>query len=158
MGKFAKLDTKGFTLIELLIVIAIIAVLAGFVSFNYSTLISQFRVKTTIHQLSSTIQYAQLNAIANQQQIILIPANERAWSSGWKLLSMDHNTGEQTVLRQFINKHNDLKIALSAFPHAEQLQWQVDGLLQQNNGHFTISASGVSQQLIINKAGRVRSK
>ena len=149
---------QGFTLLELLVAITLLIIVASVACINYSPLINRIRVNTMSHQLTSIIQFAQLNALTYQQQMILTPYQQQNWSSGWKLFSTDQTTGQQTLLREFSNTHNNLHIQLAAFPQADKLQWQADGLLTQNNGHFTISLDSIQQQLIINKAGRIRTE
>jgi type IV fimbrial biogenesis protein FimT len=154
--------TKGATLFELLIVMAIFSVLAGMAFVSYPSVITQLRVNALKHQLIQSLQLARFSALSAGVRVMILPANdpqEKHWDQGWKLVALEESTGEKYMIQETVNKHKNITIQLAAFPSNENLQWEAEGILQQNNGHFTIAAKNnenIREHIIINKTGRIR--
>ena len=88
----------GFTAIELLVVVVIVAVLATLALPSFNTVVSRYRVRTAVEDLTATIYLARSEAIRRGGGVVLrkvtVPGctapEPRDWNCGW-LVFVDRN-------------------------------------------------------------------
>lgn len=76
---------SGFTLIELLIVVVILGVLAAVGTPSLQFLIANYRLKTAVTDLHTTLILARSEAIKRNDTVTLTPTSTSDWSMGWSL-------------------------------------------------------------------------
>ncbi|MFA4967691.1 MAG: prepilin-type N-terminal cleavage/methylation domain-containing protein [Candidatus Margulisiibacteriota bacterium] len=80
---------KGYSLIELVVVLSIIGIIAGFISFQFSGMTDQIKLQSSIKQIAADLRSAQMRAISehNDQEIVfsggryIVNGKERALPS-----------------------------------------------------------------------------
>lgn len=62
---------KGYSLIEIVLVICVIGIIAGFVSFQFSGITDQIKLQSSVRQIAADLRSAQMRAISehNDQEI-----------------------------------------------------------------------------------------
>lgn len=150
---------RGMTLFELLLAISVVALLAGLSCLVWPQMINTLKINQLQRQLAQTLQQARLNALSTGDSVMVVPLDVQGWSRGWKLVRVEAETQHAEVLQQYRNPYPTTHITLTAFPRSDRLAWEANGLLQQNNGHFTIAAGSddnLTANIIISKVGRIR--
>ena len=63
---------KGYSLLELVLVVCLIGIIAGFLSFKFSGITDQIKLQSSARQILSDLQSAQMKAVSghNDQEII----------------------------------------------------------------------------------------
>lgn len=88
-------NNSGFTLIELLIVVVILGVLAAVGTPSLQFLIANYRLKTAITDLHTTLILTRSEAIKRNDIVTVTPVNASDWSLGWSV-----QYGSQVVATQ----------------------------------------------------------
>jgi len=86
---------KGYSLIEIVLVICIIGIIAGFLSFRFSGITDQIKLQSSARQIISELRSAQMKAVSghNDQEIIfsddhyIVAGRERKLPSSVFILS-----------------------------------------------------------------------
>lgn len=76
----------GFTLIESLVVIAILGILVAAAAPNFSSTITNMRMKSTSFDLTNDLNTARSEAIKRNSNVIL-SANSEDWNQGWSIVT-----------------------------------------------------------------------
>lgn len=160
----------GFTFIELLITLAVISLLAGFVTPEINRLLERQRTAAAIASLTAHMQLTRIAAINHNRRAILCPSRDGRhcapgtdWGIGW-MLFVDTDGNRQPdqhdeVLRadlQPLSHH--LRIASTA--GRQQLRYLPDGSSAGSNLTLALCNSDglLLAKVIVNNMGRPRSE
>lgn len=132
--------TRGFTAIEILIVIAIIGVLAALAGPSFKEVLSRWRVRQTVENLTSTIYYARSEAIKRGGNIVIrkepnntggctIASTNEDWGCGWVVFVDSNGNGTQQIGEE----------TLQAYPGTSGVEVTVPG----NGGKIPVNRWGV---------------
>ena len=156
----------GFTLLELLLTIAIVAIL-GAISIPYlHDIATQHRRIVEQKRLVSAINTARSMAISHGRFVTLCPSvDNRRCTSDWQQPLMIFIDGDikaevdqQDYLLRAINDLSYGTLQLKAFPSKRYFRFHPDGFTDNQNGTFSYCYQHQGWQLIVNRAGRVRSE
>lgn len=160
---------NGFSFLELIICLALFAIITLMAIPGLFSWLDQSRVETSMHQLSTTIQYARFAAISSGETVTLCESADQhscsgSWSDGY-ILFIDRNSNHKyesgdEILRVGTGVKDGDKLILRAFPSKHYLQLKPEGYNKQQNGTFTYCPKSTSKvaalSLIVNRSGRLR--
>ena len=138
---------SGFTLIELVVVVALIAVVAGFAIPNFSSLMDRNRVTSVTNSSLGMLNYARNEAIRRGEPVTVTAAGN----------TMTATLTDATVVRQ--NEPAEGGVTISA----GTVQFLGSGLTAQALGTQTlfticgVKASSAGQQIAVGAGGRTSS-
>lgn len=157
---------QAFTLFEVLITISIIAIIAVIAVPSFQHLITSQRRAVAKQRLLHALQFARSMAINTQQPVVICPTNDkRHCVADWQqplMIYVDkqkkaERDGEDKLLR-YIGAGAYGKLALSAFPTKRYFRFLATGFTDAQNGTFSFCYRQQGWQLVINRAGRVRTQ
>ena len=154
---------RGISLLELLVVIMITAILALISLPLLSQFVARSRRSTLQHDLLSTIHYARIIALSNNTRVTFCPSDDKIHcSNDWHNTWVVFNDPDRQLA---IHKKNIIRVMhgvsvgelqLSAFPKANYLRFNQQGLPDNQNGTFQYCYKQSGWKLIFNRRGRVR--
>ncbi|MGO4391039.1 GspH/FimT family pseudopilin [Variovorax sp. M-6] len=93
----------GFTLVELLVVLAIVAILAGFAMPGFGRALERYRLRSAEEDLRSAIHVARSEALRRGGRVTLrrasaagcTPRDDQDWSCGWMVFEDGDSNGQR---------------------------------------------------------------
>ena len=151
-----KIYQSGLTLVELVITLALISIVASIVIPELNQFLVNNRNQAAMHELHATLQHARSQAVSRKQTLELCPSPDgKTCSTDWT---------HPWLLR--VRSSGKLLSHSTAFSGSRELRWAGFsnsirfyniGISPISNGRFFICEDKmISQQLIINKQGRIR--
>lgn len=133
---------SGFTLIELLIVVALLGILAIVGTPSLQFLIANYRLKTAVSDLHTTLILTRSEAIKRNETVTLTPSNSSDWSMGWSV-----QVGSQVISTQ--NPYPNLSVSTRNAAYSSKTVSSVNflGTGRENSTDgvaFVISSSALS--------------
>lgn len=156
----------GFSLVELLFTITLSSILLTLAFPVYRHLILELRLFILTERVSSTLHYAQSEAIKRQSVITICKSKDGkrclgSWKEGWIVLVNKNSTSSlenAELLRVYpALSHSDF-LEWRGFRSDDYLQFHSDGSSQ--NGSFIVCVHALSKKMIglikISQTGRIR--
>ena len=112
----------------------------------------RWELNQQIEQFENRLNYARISAINLQDSVKLMPSQEN-WASELLILLTDNSN----VIKKFPAFDKNLKINFHHFPlEKNYLEFDENGLLDEENGSFVFEYQGLVKRIVIDKFGRVR--
>lgn len=151
-----KTDQTALTLVELLLTLTVLSVIASIATPALSQMVIRNRNQAAMHELHALLQQARSQAVMRKKMLELCPSTDgkkcsKDWQQPW-LLRIRRNGQTLTHARAYSGSS---ELRWSGFSNS--IRFYSTGISPISNGRFFICEKKViSQQLIINKQGRIR--
>lgn len=152
----------GFTLAEMMVVLAILAILLGFVSLNAASFLAPFRLSSAARQVATDLQLVRMKAIAQNRRFRAL------FSAGGTTYQVERDNGSGTWQPHALYGHGTAASAAQPIPLPQEVQIDsattAGGVVifqpRGNAGGITISlnhpALSTTKSVVVNLAGRVK--
>lgn len=147
---------SGLTLVELLVTLAILSVAASIAMPAFNQLMVSNRNQAAIHELHALLQQARSQAVIRKKTLELCPSQDGIkCSTNWMHPLMLRVRGSDQPLSHAPAYAGSTELRWVGF--SGSIRFYSNGISPISNGRFFICEDKlISQQLIINKQGRIR--
>lgn len=104
---------NGFTLLELVVTMAIVALLAAIAVPSFQTLLARRHLNQVTSDLEHGIYLARSEAVKRSAPVLIQPAGESGWSTGWQVIADTNGDGSYTDAPLFVGEriHGDVVVS-----------------------------------------------
>lgn len=141
-----KKKNKGFTLLELVIIVAILAITAGFAGPAMTTMIADSRISSGANDFVAALQFAKTEAAARISTVSICMKNDsnkcdagQDWRTGWVVFVDDNADGTRDDNEEVLLVHEALNQKIT-FRNADQVK---SNIIYQPSGTTSITAAQV---------------
>lgn len=148
-----RLYQKGFTLFELIFVLGMVACICMFALPDNNQLYKKNELVLLEENLSASLRYAKITALAQGKELFLAPLEAKNWASGIALYTQK----EKKLLYQWCWKFPGWQVSWKGFRGDEYLPIAVNPQNFAINGQFNLlhKATGDRVFLSVNRLGRI---
>ena len=158
---------EGFTLIEALVVVLVMAILLGIGMPSFLDLVEKYRTESETKILLEALRVARLNAIEEQQHIVVCTSNNGtacngSWNDGFIVFRDDNNNHARSADEEILFQHQFReKITVKTGSGSNQnMYFNANGWTPGSADSLLICArqgdNTHGYRLVINRAGRLR--
>ncbi|NOX09621.1 MAG: prepilin-type N-terminal cleavage/methylation domain-containing protein [Gammaproteobacteria bacterium] len=159
---------RAVSLIELLITIIILAILTGWGASSYTQILHNTRMRTSVADFHSSLQYARSSAIRLASYVILCPSRDQQycnntsdWSNGWIVFhDLNYNRIRETD-EDILHTDNALpeNIFMRSSSGRKRIRFRPSGMSYGANSSFTFCDRSLQTEprvICLSNSGRAR--